>query len=245
MKFGAKMFCDMALSHFPVQNRQLFSLVQPQPCTYVASTPTRMDMCADARNANFKLPGPVDLVYYKQNDKTRKFYPTACYFPRQHMDIRDANIIGNCMDFETAQEILSKKNPNDESRSQIKLFYMANLLRFHTKTLAPYDFEPNADRFYTFNRLRSETIKQSYRKILKDIEVALGYENSPNKRDFKGIDDKFDAQAGDPIHLSPHAFCAAIVEMIPFKQATIRENLKSCDEEDYGDEGNDNYYDNN
>uniref|UniRef100_A0A915JLE5 Uncharacterized protein n=1 Tax=Romanomermis culicivorax TaxID=13658 RepID=A0A915JLE5_ROMCU len=30
MKFGAKMFCDMALSHFPVQNRQLFSLVQPQ-----------------------------------------------------------------------------------------------------------------------------------------------------------------------------------------------------------------------
>uniref|UniRef100_A0A915IR81 Uncharacterized protein n=1 Tax=Romanomermis culicivorax TaxID=13658 RepID=A0A915IR81_ROMCU len=64
--------------------------------------------------------------------------------------------------------------------------------------------------------MRGEKKRFSYRDMLRDIEAALGLTDSPYKQEFF-IKDEYDTEKKSRgITLSPHAFCSAIIEMIPF-----------------------------
>uniref|UniRef100_A0A915KD48 Uncharacterized protein n=1 Tax=Romanomermis culicivorax TaxID=13658 RepID=A0A915KD48_ROMCU len=76
---------------------------------------------------------------------------------------------------------------------------------------------------YTFQRVFRITIGT----ILKKIDTALGYRDDPEI--VVNITNKFPYQpAMEVVKLSAHSFCAAIIEMIPFRPDEIKSHLTSC-----------------
>uniref|UniRef100_A0A915HZB9 Uncharacterized protein n=1 Tax=Romanomermis culicivorax TaxID=13658 RepID=A0A915HZB9_ROMCU len=170
-----------------------------------------------------------DLAMKQFPIKNKKLFqeavPFACYFPLRHMDINNKRK-GQCMPFETALRMLSTKNNANEN--SIKQNYLAGVLRLHTKSLAPYDNHPWSPKFFNFNHMRNSVVQRSFRDMLLEIDTVLGYETSVNKMNFKLGADVYDRHKGHNVFLSPHAFCTAIVELIPFSTAVIEKSLQTC-----------------
>uniref|UniRef100_A0A915JNA5 Uncharacterized protein n=1 Tax=Romanomermis culicivorax TaxID=13658 RepID=A0A915JNA5_ROMCU len=63
--------------------------------------------------------------------------------------------------------------------------------------------------------------KESFRNLLYQIERALGYYDDP-RYEFTIGEEK--------VKLSAHAFCAAIIEVIPFTSKELRDSVTDCRE---------------
>uniref|UniRef100_A0A915L738 Uncharacterized protein n=1 Tax=Romanomermis culicivorax TaxID=13658 RepID=A0A915L738_ROMCU len=113
---------------------------------------------------------------------------------------------------------------------QLKLSTLkhAGVLRLHTKSLAPYDNHPWSPKFFNFDHMRNGNVRRSFRDMLLEIDTVLGYETSVNKMNFELGADVYDQHTNRNVFLSPHAFCTAIVELIPFSTAVIQRSLQSC-----------------
>uniref|UniRef100_A0A915JJ62 Uncharacterized protein n=1 Tax=Romanomermis culicivorax TaxID=13658 RepID=A0A915JJ62_ROMCU len=101
LKLGPRVFCDMALTHFPMRHKDIFGAVPPM-----------------RRRSNFKFPVGINMVYFRGPfDK-----PTDCYVPKEHYQLKDAK--EKCLSFEDAQDMLSKKNNGNEELKDIKRRYL-------------------------------------------------------------------------------------------------------------------------
>uniref|UniRef100_A0A915JV43 Uncharacterized protein n=1 Tax=Romanomermis culicivorax TaxID=13658 RepID=A0A915JV43_ROMCU len=118
--------------------------------------------------------------------------------------------------------MLENKNNGNEEELDFKRRYLVGVLRMQANSFVAYErVEPYR---YEFEHMRDKDTQLSYRDMLRDIEAGLALENSPRKIDFHvedEYDDLDDLVDESSITLSPHAFCTAIVEMIPFSAADI------------------------
>uniref|UniRef100_A0A915JDL9 Uncharacterized protein n=1 Tax=Romanomermis culicivorax TaxID=13658 RepID=A0A915JDL9_ROMCU len=60
--------------------------------------------------------------------------------------------------------------------------------------------------------------------ILKDIETALGYTDDP-RHTFTITNSKTSLAIATKIEMSAHAFCAAILELVPFKKEDMEKSM--------------------
>uniref|UniRef100_A0A915IX83 Uncharacterized protein n=1 Tax=Romanomermis culicivorax TaxID=13658 RepID=A0A915IX83_ROMCU len=212
-QYGAKTFCDVGLTYFPAKNTELYDAIKLQE--------SRLPL---------KYPTNVNLVYYTSSTNS-----IGCYIPSNHIIFNGYDNHGKqCITFEAGENLISGKDSAERDEQDYRRHYMAGVLRLYDMSEIPrIRIEPN---IYHWSLLRQDSNggTQHYRprpigRLLQDIEAALGYEDDP-KRIFT-INEKLPvprATSQVQVPLSVQAFCAAIVEMIPFSQDELRNRLSPC-----------------